>query len=522
MTELLKGKTEYYQWDTDQRLIVEDITVKEVHFCNGTQDCALICEIYEEGEQRFVDIPNILFQNALPIKVYICDDCCTKFYTTFTVKHRSKPADYVYTETEVKNWDEFYKRLDELELGARAIIDVEELPTEDINSALLYRVPEGVYWYDGAWHKVADESDVSALEGEIEEVASIAKGAGQAVSYGNYSTMITALNLLPSDVYKVGQSIMIVTVEVPDLWVSAIGEESTEYTYTSDEDFVSAIKANGSVKVGHYQLSQLETQKVDLTDYVKNTDYATADKGGVIKINRTYGLGVINDGYLYIYGATDNDLIKRKEFGQLRPGNVDSIVRIGLTTNKKELTADEQSSAHKWLGLPEMVNAVNEYTCKSYPHKSPPISGWLYYRLGLATTETISLDDLGRYEIDVEMEDGYDGSIRTSTLSLENATVTELQGGYVLSLDNYSPAAQVIVITDIDAFNRTCSCAFESTGTYLGRTEVDGAGQWTNYTTVKILRKRLDNKVIDSSYIDLENNAVIKSLMARIEALENK
>lgn len=501
MTELLKGKTEYYQWDTDQRLIVEDITVKEVHFCNGTQDCALICEIYEEGEQRFVDIPNILFQNALPIKVYICDDCCTKFYTTFTVKHRSKPADYVYTETEVKNWDEFYKRLDELELGARAIIDVEELPTEDINPALLYRVPEGVFWYDGAWHKVVDEGELeNELNGKQDNI----------VFDGEYDAETNKAATVQTIVNKVAELIAGAPEDFNTLkeladWLTTHGGE--------------AAKMNSDIKKNAEDIAAINE---GLTEYVKNTDYAGEGKAGVIKVRRTQGLGILEGGYLYVYGCNDGDLQKRGESGYLRATNVDSIVRIGLTTNKKELTADERASAQKWLGLPEMVDAVKEYSCSSYPHRAEPISGWLYYNLGLATTETISLDDLGRYEIDVEMERGEEGSISTSTLSLENATVTELQGGYILSLNNCSPSAQVIVVTDIDAFNRTCSCAFESTGTYLGKTQEDGAGQWTNYTTVKILRKRLDNKVIDSSYIDLEYNAVIKALMARIVALENK
>lgn len=89
-------------------------------------------------------------------------------------------------------------------------------------------------------------------------------GANKAVSYGNYSTMITAFNGLASNVYSVGQNIMIVTLDVPDLWVSAVSTSKATYTYTSDSAFVEALKSSGSVKVGYYTLSALETQKVDL------------------------------------------------------------------------------------------------------------------------------------------------------------------------------------------------------------------------------------------------------------------
>lgn len=126
---------------------------------------------------------------------------------------------------------------------------------------------------------------------------SIAEGANQALSYGNYQTMITAFNALANDVYNVGQNVMIVTLEVPDLWVSSIESTSQSYIYTTDEAFTTALETNGYVQVGYYKLSALETQKVDLTEYVANTDYATSNKGGVFKIQSNYGVDV-NNGFL--------------------------------------------------------------------------------------------------------------------------------------------------------------------------------------------------------------------------------
>lgn len=108
----------------------------------------------------------------------------------------------------------------------------------------------------------------------VEEVESIAKGANQAVSFGNYATMITALNALDAGAYNVGQNVMIVTLNVPDLWISAVEETSVSYTYGTDEQFVADLSANGSVQVGYYKLSALETQKVNLADYVKKTTTA--------------------------------------------------------------------------------------------------------------------------------------------------------------------------------------------------------------------------------------------------------
>lgn len=132
----------------------------------------------------------------------------------------------------------------------------------------------------------------------INEVNSIAKGANQALSYSNYQSMITAFNNLANNVYNVGQNVMIVTLEVPDLWISGIESTSSTYTYTTDSAFTTELATNGYVQVGYYKLSALETQKVDLTNYVQFTDYASTTKAGVVKARSIYGLNMNNEGEL--------------------------------------------------------------------------------------------------------------------------------------------------------------------------------------------------------------------------------
>lgn len=104
---------------------------------------------------------------------------------------------------------------------------------------------------------------------------SIAEGANQSLSYNNYQSMITEFNALADDIYNVGQNVMIVTLEVPDLWISAIQSTSISYTYTTDEAFINELATNGYVQVGYYRLSALETQKVDLTNYYTKSEANT-------------------------------------------------------------------------------------------------------------------------------------------------------------------------------------------------------------------------------------------------------
>lgn len=134
--------------------------------------------------------------------------------------------------------------------------------------------------------------------GAINEVNSIAKGANQALSFQSYPYMINDFNVAPNDAYQIGQNVMIVTISVPDLWVSGIESTSVRYTYRGDSAFLSELSENGYVQVGYYKLSALETQKVDLTDYVTTTDYASLNTGGVVRVNPTYGINTASTGTL--------------------------------------------------------------------------------------------------------------------------------------------------------------------------------------------------------------------------------
>lgn len=119
MFEIYNERKQFWQWDINQKLIVHDDICSEVHFCNGTSDCAPVCTVYEENGQRLVNVPNILFQTAKSIKVYayVCgeNDQHTEYAQLFAVLPRTKPADYVYTETEVLSYSTLDERLKKIE-----------------------------------------------------------------------------------------------------------------------------------------------------------------------------------------------------------------------------------------------------------------------------------------------------------------------------------------------------------------------------------------------------------------------
>jgi hypothetical protein len=84
--------------------------------------------------------------------------------------------------------------------------------------------------------------------------------------YADYDHMVTAINAADDGAFAIGQSMYIVTLEVPDIWISGIAQTSVPYTYVDDATLISDIAtAHGALQVGYYYISQLETQKVDLT-----------------------------------------------------------------------------------------------------------------------------------------------------------------------------------------------------------------------------------------------------------------
>lgn len=120
MFRIYDGREHFWQWDLNQKLIVEDPTINEVHFSNRADKDSLPVEVYEENGLRVANVPNIFLQEDLKIKAYGYSVDHTKHEAWFYVTAKSKPADYVYTETEVKDYnsllDKISKKVDKSDI----------------------------------------------------------------------------------------------------------------------------------------------------------------------------------------------------------------------------------------------------------------------------------------------------------------------------------------------------------------------------------------------------------------------
>lgn len=102
MLTLNDGRKSLYQWDIDRTATV-NVECDEVHFANMGYGDAPVVKVVDNA----VNIPNQLLTTAAPVYCWAFvrqnDGGYTKKEKVIHVIKRAKPADYVYTETEVKS-----------------------------------------------------------------------------------------------------------------------------------------------------------------------------------------------------------------------------------------------------------------------------------------------------------------------------------------------------------------------------------------------------------------------------------
>lgn len=138
---LSNGKGHFYQWDTGQSIQVPE-GVPTVHFKMHGEGVAF------QAVDRVVAVPDELLQLENDIILWTYDTNHTIDVARVPVKGRNKPADYAYTPTEVKTWEQLDERIKALEKGGGVAgvtsvngkTGVVELTAEDVGAA----TPEGV------------------------------------------------------------------------------------------------------------------------------------------------------------------------------------------------------------------------------------------------------------------------------------------------------------------------------------------------------------------------------------------
>lgn len=104
--------------------------------------------------------------------------------------------------------------------------------------------------------RLNDDLPQKANQSDLNETRLIAEGRARSFVFETYQDMFNALESDNGTTYKLGDNLFIKALNVPDYWVSGVLSVS-------------------SGEMGHYNVSMLETQKVDLSGYTPINDHNT-------------------------------------------------------------------------------------------------------------------------------------------------------------------------------------------------------------------------------------------------------
>ena len=225
------------------------------------------------------------------------------------------------------------------------------------------------------YNKQLQEAYIKPLESSIEELENAIIGGGESPEEQKEIVLVDIQKMLEeqdttlfmdlSRQYANGEIVIVGSLYENMAIVNAVGllSETTAHWVVTAGAWGEPMLEGGEFKP-HVEIYGLEcdgTQIVigsgsienpDLDEYVKNTDYATADKAGVSKVRYEYGITTVNDALritqVDLSSLSENDL-KNADYA-LTSRYLYKGIKRGITTNTEPMTDDEKASTCEWVG----------------------------------------------------------------------------------------------------------------------------------------------------------------------------
>lgn len=116
--KIFDGRTNFWQWDRKQKLIVLDNTVTEVHFSNRNMTHSVKRDVYEQDGMRLCNVPSDLLQLPRNLVAYAIVDGATVKSVKFAVIKRPMPSDYIADQN-----DEIEEKFTQIDIRLDALND---------------------------------------------------------------------------------------------------------------------------------------------------------------------------------------------------------------------------------------------------------------------------------------------------------------------------------------------------------------------------------------------------------------
>lgn len=173
--KLSDGRGELYQWDTGRKVVIDDETIKQVHYQNRFYGRTIDVDV----SNGVAIIPDQLLQSFAPLVVFAwagsAEDGYTKIEKTFEVHKRNKPADYVFTPVDQKTLDDLQRQIGDLgdlttEAKENLVAAINEVALAGGAGSMDLRVADGYIQYsaDGGmtWTNLIAMADLKGAKGD--------------------------------------------------------------------------------------------------------------------------------------------------------------------------------------------------------------------------------------------------------------------------------------------------------------------------------------------------------------------
>lgn len=173
--ELADGRGELYQWDTGRKVVIDDESIKRVHYQNRFYGRTIDVDV----SGGFAIIPDRLLQSCSPLTVFAWsgnpDDGYTKIEKTFEVNRRNRPSDYVFTPVDQKTLDNLQEQIGDLadlttEAKENLVAAINEVALVGGAGSMDLRVADGYIQYstDGGrtWQNLIAVADLKGAKGD--------------------------------------------------------------------------------------------------------------------------------------------------------------------------------------------------------------------------------------------------------------------------------------------------------------------------------------------------------------------
>ena len=172
--KIADGRGELYQWDTGRKVVIDDESIKQVHYQNRFYGRTIDVDVSD----GFAIIPDQLLQSFAPLVVFAwagsAEDGYTKIEKAFKVHKRNKPADYVFTPVDQKTLDDLQKQIGDIadlttEAKGTLVAAINEAARTGGAGSMALRVADGYIQYsaDGGstWQNLIAVADLKGADG---------------------------------------------------------------------------------------------------------------------------------------------------------------------------------------------------------------------------------------------------------------------------------------------------------------------------------------------------------------------